>query len=106
MDGVPISLIGMSGVVSGQRSIYFFILALENVADQVIGSAVRSGEIQNPAFYGALLLSQVHASGAFQHKTGNLIKASEIRDLVNFPNQGAPGQLLAGGQRGKGAVFV
>src|SRR5215467_13408533 len=51
----------------------FFILALQNVTDHVIGSTVRTGEIQNDAFYGSVLLSQVHAPGTFQHETRNII---------------------------------
>src|SRR5271157_2170378 len=106
MDGVPIGLVGITGVVSGHRAFYFFILALQNVTDQVIGPTVRSGEIQNHAFYGAVLLSQVHASGTFQHKIRNVIKTSEISDLPNFPIQGALSHLFAGGKCGEGAVFI
>ena len=73
MDGVSIGLLGMTGVVSGERAVYFFILALQNVTDHVIGSTVRTGEIQNYAFYGSVLLSQVHAPGTFQHETRNII---------------------------------
>ena len=73
MDRVPIGLLGMTGVVIGERAVYFFILALENVTDHIIGSTVRTGEIQNYTFYGPVLLSQVHAPGTFQHETGNII---------------------------------
>ena len=73
MDGVSIGLLGMTGVVSGERTVYFFILALQNVTDHVIGSTVRAGEIQNYTFYGSVLLSQIHAPGTFQHETRNII---------------------------------
>jgi hypothetical protein len=50
MDGVPISLIGMASIVSRKRTFYFFILALQNVTDHVIGPAVLTSEIQNHVF--------------------------------------------------------
>ena len=57
MDGVPTGLVGMTGIVSGERTIYFFILALQNIADQVIGPPVRTGKVQNHTFYGASSVS-------------------------------------------------
>src|SRR5262249_20505038 len=105
-DGVPIGLIGMTRIVSCKRTRYFFVLALENVANHVIGPTVRSGKIEKHIFYGAILLSQVHAPGPFQHKTGNIIKTAKISDRPTFPIQGALRYLLAGGERGIGAVFV
>ena len=57
MDGVSIGLVGMTGVVSRQRTFYFFILALQNVTNHVIGPAVLTRDIQNHDFYGAVLLS-------------------------------------------------
>src|SRR5215472_12365487 len=51
MDSVPISLVGMTGVVSRHRTFYFFILALQNVTDHIIGPTIHTGNIQNHAFY-------------------------------------------------------
>src|SRR5215472_6510490 len=106
MDGVPIGFFGMTDIVSCKRTFYFFILALQNVADHVIAPTVRSSKIQKHIFYGAVLLSQVHGPGTFQHETRNIIKTSEISDLPTLAIQGALSDLLAGGERGVGAVFI
>src|SRR5262249_25859951 len=98
--------IGVAGIVSCKRNFYFFILALQNVAHHVIWPTVRSNKIQKDIFSGAVLLPQVHASTAFQHKTRNIVETPGINDLLEFPIQSAASDLLAGGECGVGAVFI
>ena len=51
MDGVPISLAGMTIVVSSHSTFYLLILTFQNITDHVVVPPVRSGDIQNHAFY-------------------------------------------------------